>query len=202
MIEKLKQNKIVIAAAIVILIIVIILTIGTVRKSKQKAVIKSMFEDIKTGNVNKIIAYINNETITAMDNNPNENDNEELKILLTNLEYKIKSTKTKGNKCEAKVVVSNKDSKTTLKNYFSTVFAKALKNISSNTSSDDIVKESNNYLREEYEKADTITTELKLELVKEKNGWEIDKSQENGNRILNAVLPGFLEYLQTSDSAS
>lgn len=201
---KFKNKSWMAVIAAVILILILIFAIITVNNSKPKALVNTMFEDIKTGNIAKMGEYINLSEIKSINdtNEDKEKGSKEMKLLLEKMEYKIESSKINKNEAKVMVRVSNKDINTTLKKYFSTAFAEMLKSITSNTDSDDIEEKLSNYLREEYEKASEVTSTIQINLIKEENDWKVDPSEENGKIILNAILPGYLDYINNSNAGT
>ena len=197
--EKLLKKRGIIIAIIIITLLVLLFVVISLKNRAPAKFVNNMFADIKTGDIKKIASYIKNDAITSMNTDDENAENKELKMLLEKMEYKIISSKASGKTGKVLVRVSNNDINSTLKNYFSTAFAEMLKSITSNIDSNDIEEKLNNYLREEYENSDTISTEIEIYLVKDTNGWKLEESEENSNKILNAILPGYLDYINSAN---
>lgn len=200
--EKFLKNKKMIIAIIAVLLLIAI-WILIVAYNKQPGIFaKVMFEDIKTGDIKKITNYLGNETIQNDESSEKDSEgSKEFEILLSKMEYKIISSKKSGNTGKVIVQVTNRDIEATLKNYFSTAFSEMLKNITSTTDSSDLQSKLESYLKTEYENAKEITTEIEINLVKEHDGWKVQEDKENINKILNAILPGYLEYVNGAVSS-
>lgn len=189
-----KSKKILIVVLAIILVVAIIvggyfLTLKVQEKSALKT-IDEMFTAIKTGNEEEIKKYVNYED-TDKDTNIAEDDKMS-KSIFQNVTYEVVNSDTKLNNCEFKINVSNKNFKTIFSNYFK----KALSLAFSNISDDDMDKQLDAYLIEQYNSPDTDvkTTELTFKMKKDNGKWIIDTDKE---QFVNALLPGYQEVSES-----
>lgn len=189
-----KSKKILIVVLVIILVVAIIvggyfLTLKVQEKSALKT-IDEMFATIKTGNEEEIKKYVNYED-TDEDTNIAE-DAKMSKSIFQNVTYEVVNSDTKLNNCEFKINVSNKNFKTIFSNYFK----KALSLAFSNISDDDMDKQLDAYLIEQYNSPDTDvkTTELTFKMKKDNGKWIIDTDKE---QFVNALLPGYKEVSES-----
>lgn len=54
---------------------------------------------------------------------------------------------------------------------------------------EEIEKKLDDYLKEEYEEATTVTAKIEINLTKDENGWKVNEDEENVKKVLNAILP-------------
>lgn len=199
--KKSNQKKLVYIGIGLILVVAVILCFALISNAKQKKVIDTMFSDLKTGNTNKIAEYISNSTIDTL-KSENDEENKELKLFFSSLNYKIKSSKKNGNNLIVKTEVTNKDINATLRSYYTTAFSEMLKIITSNIETGELETKLMEYLTKEYDKAETVSREVDIVLTKVDGKWVVDKSEENSKNLMNAILPGYLDYINNSTSNS
>lgn len=188
-----KGVKILIIAICVIAVLVggYFLTLAIIRGSALKHV-DNMFGAIKSGDQTQIEQYIeSSEDSSSNDEQTIKKEDEELfKTMLGNVNYKVISTKTKFNKVNVKLEVTNKDINKVLQTYFTKVFSLAFSDaFDENNTEEDLANKTQDYLKELYnsDEIQTQTNELNLELVKESGKWKINYDK---NEFLNAILPG------------
>lgn len=196
--NKILKNKKLLIAFVGVLLLIAILILIFVNNRQPANFVKTMLTDIKTGDTNKITKYLQTDQIEE-NSEENASENNEFKILLEKMEYDIVSSKKSGNTGKVVVSISNKNIETTLRNYFSTAFAEMLKNITSNSDSNELESKLDSYLKEEYEKAETVTTKIEITLTKDAEGWRVEQNEENINEVLNAILPGYLSYVNAAN---
>lgn len=192
-----KQKELyILGAMIVAVILIIIVAVIGVRNAKIKQEVNAMFFDIKSGNVNKMTEYIKNEKLEEMKKaDENENaENAQLKVLFEQLNYKIKSVKVSSNNATVLVEVNNKNIEQTLTTYFKKALTQVLKDLSSQTTASEIQDKLTGYLKDAYNNSNNAKNDMEVKLVKENGRWIINNDEETSTKIMNAILPGYLEY--------
>ncbi len=193
---KSQRELILLGAAIVAVILITIVAVLGVRNSKIKQEVNTMFYNIKAGNVNKMTEYINNEKLEEMKSNEEgaAEENSQLQVLFGQLSYKIKSIKVKSNVATVEVEVNNKNIEQTLTTYFKKALTQVLKDLSSETTASEIQEKLTNYLTEAYNNSNNAINIMHVKLEKQNGTWVINNDEETSVEIMNAILPGYLEY--------
>lgn len=190
-----KKLLAILLVAIVIIAVIVILLIGVGRKNAVKAEIKNMFSSIQTANFNKIAEYVDHDIVNSNVTEGEGTVNENFQVFFSDLNYKVESIKIDGNKATAKLEVKNKDIEAVLNKYATTAISKKLSTIKSDETEEEIDRSLLQYLKEEYDKADMLSTKLEINLNKENGKWKINKENQDGKSIMNAILPRYLKYI-------
>lgn len=185
--KKILGNTKLIFTILAILCVIIIFTVLFIHiNNKQPAnFVKKMLDDMKSSNAKTILSYLKTDVMSA------SKDIDEFTILTEKLDYKIISSKKSGKTGKVVVEISNKDIKATLDNYRTTASIKIQNDITSQLGEEEIEKKLDDYLKEKYEEATTITAKIEINLTKDENGWKVNEDEENVKKVLNAILPEY-----------
>lgn len=196
------MKKVLKVASIVILIIVLIFggyfIYLNLTKKQALDTIDKMFTAIKTGDEEQIKQYINIDGLKEeeeAEENVNE-DKEMEKIMLNNLNYEVISTDVKFNQCTLKLNISNKNLKTVFGNYMTKAFSLAFSQAFGAITEEEMNNQLKQYFEEQYnsENTETITSEITIELKKEKGKWTVNCDED---KFVDAVLPGYKEVVES-----
>lgn len=196
------MKKVLKVALIVILIIVLIFggyfIYLNLTKKQALDTIDKMFTAIKTGDEEQIKQYINIDGLKEeeeAEENVNE-DKEMEKIMLNNLNYEVISTDVKFNQCTLKLNISNKNLKTVFGNYMTKAFSLAFSQAFGAITEEEMNNQLKQYFEEQYnlESTETITSEITIELKKEKGKWTVNCDED---KFVDAVLPGYKEVVES-----
>lgn len=201
----------------VILIVAVIILIATAtyyvmlkqEQAKVEQNIETIFNALKSGDTdtqNKYLAYDKmfentEDTEESTEETIFEEDNTQFNELFRKLDYKIISTSANLKKATVVVEITNKDCGTIFKNYFAKALQLAFVSaFSDEYSEEEIDSQLQQYLIEQVESEDiqTITNTISLDMEKENGEWKITTDT---NVLVNAVLPGFIDKINETQSA-
>ena len=201
----------------VILIVAVIILIATAtyyvmlkqEQAKVEQNIETIFNALKAGDTdtqNKYLAYDKmfentEDTEESTEETILEEDNTQFNELFRKLDYKIISTSANFKKATVVVEITNKDCGTIFKNYFTKALQLAFVSaFSDEYSEEELDSQLQQYLIEQVESEDiqTITNTISLDMEKENGEWKITTDT---NVLVNAVLPGFIDKINETQSA-
>lgn len=201
------KNKKIIIVIIIIAIIALVTTLGyfvmlKIERNKVQSTIEEMFSNLKSNENNNQ----KQEVLKEIESNYNEENSTGYAIdyieLFGKLNYSI--VKDEVNFKEATVIldITNKDMKAILGNYILKSMQLAIANAFTPTYSEEQINEElERYLKEKIESDDieNITTQITLKMEKQNGKWII--KEENKEKLINAILPGFIDAVnQINDS--
>ena len=175
-------------------------------KVKALKAVDEVFVSLKSGDVNQLKKYINlsdseSTSDEVTDGNEEDDDNKTALIMLKNLNYEVVDTDIGFKNCTITLNVSNKDIKTVFSKYISNLFSLAISSAFGQITEEELNQKAEETLEKEYnsDEVETVTNPLTLNLVKENGKWkvEFDKTE-----LLNAVLPGYTEVIESLSSIS
>mgnify|MGYP003186060626 CR=1 FL=1 len=175
-------------------------------KVKALKAVDEVFVSLKSGDVNQLKKYINlsdseSNSDEVTDGNEEDDDNKTALIMLKNLNYEVVDTDIGFKNCTITLNVSNKDIKTVFSKYISNLFSLAISSAFGQITEEELNQKAEETLEKEYnsDEVETVTNPLTLNLVKENGKWnvEFDKTE-----LLNAVLPGYTEVIESLSSIS
>ncbi len=175
-------------------------------KVKALKAVDEVFVSLKSGDVNQLKKYINlsdseSTSDEVTDGDEEDDDNKTALIMLKNLNYEVVDTDIGFKNCTITLNVSNKDIKTVFSKYISNLFSLAISSAFGQITEEELNQKAEETLEKEYnsDEVETVTNPLTLNLVKENGKWkvEFDKTE-----LLNAVLPGYTEVIESLSSIS
>ena len=175
-------------------------------KVKALKAVDEVFVSLKSGDVNQLKKYINlsdsestSDEIT--DGDEEDDDNKTALIMLKNLNYEVVDTDIGFKNCTITLNVSNKDIKTVFSKYISNLFSLAISSAFGQITEEELNQKAEETLEKEYnsDEVETVTNPLTLNLVKENGKWNVDFDK---TELLNAVLPGYTEVIESLSSIS
>lgn len=180
------------ALILVVAIILVIVFIPKGAKNEAEKSVEGFFSILKSTEE----SAKRNELLGKTAGSESSSDSLNYNLMFKDLSYSIKSSKVNGDEAEVTISVINKDMKKVMESYTLKAFTIALS--SSESYDEEKVKEKlSNCLKEILESSDIekVTTEVTLKLAKADNEWKI--KEELQLDFVNAVLPGFMEYIKS-----
>lgn len=175
-------------------------------KVKALKAVDEVFVSLKSGDVNQLKKYINlsdseSNSDEVTDGNEEDDDNKTALIMLKNLNYEVVDTDIGFKNCTITLNVSNKDIKTVFSKYISNLFSLAISSAFGQITEEELNQKAEETLEKEYnsDEVETVTNPLTLNLVKENGKWNVDFDK---TELLNAVLPGYTEVIESLSSIS
>lgn len=171
--------------------------LGMQQKSVEKTV-NEFFANLKGGNEEVISEQLNLEDTTNSEGQTDSFGNISFTAFFSKLDYKIVNTKANFKNATVSLEVTNKNAGTVFTNYMAKAFQLAISSAFSSTYTDEKVEqELDAYLKEQFEsnEIDNVTTNVTIQMKKEDGKWVI-ASDEESQKLLNAVLPGFQQTLE------
>ena len=175
-------------------------------KVKALKAVDEVFVSLKSGDVNQLKKYINlsdseSNSDEVTDGDEEDDDNKTALIMLKNLNYEVVDTDIGFKNCTITLNVSNKDIKTVFSKYISNLFSLAISSAFGQITEEELNQKAEETLEKEYnsDEVETVTNPLTLNLVKENGKWNVDFDK---TELLNAVLPGYTEVIESLSSIS
>ncbi len=175
-------------------------------KVKALKAVDEVFVSLKSGDVNQLKKYINlsdseSTSDEVTDGDEEDDDNKTALIMLKNLNYEVVDTDIGFKNCTITLNVSNKDIKTVFSKYISNLFSLAISSAFGQITEEELNQKAEETLEKEYnsDEVETVTNPLTLNLVKENGKWNVDFDK---TELLNAVLPGYTEVIESLSSIS
>ncbi len=203
--NKKSKTKVIVAVIVAIVIIALVacggyfLTLNAAKTSALKE-IDTAFTALKSGDEELIKQYLGEESAEEVTgDNSDENGKEMAKIMLNHLNYEVVSTDASLNECTVKLNVSNKDLKTVFGNYMKKAFSLAFSQAFGKMTEDEMNTQLQQYFQEQYESEDveTISNEITVTMKKEDGKWKMNADE---NEVINAVLPGYKDVMESLSS--
>ncbi len=203
--QKTKKIAITIIFLIAALILTMLTTACTLGAEKPEKTVSNALDAIKKQDEKKMVKYITYEELMNFEDTESEEskeafDNQEImKLFFKNLDYKIKSTKTKDNEATVKTQITNIDMKTVMQQYlteaFQIAFADAFTTDGTELSEEQINQKFEQILIDKMSAKDlqTITTEVEIKLQKKDNKWKIQLD----DKLQDAITGGLLTSLSS-----
>lgn len=175
-------------------------------KVKALKAVDEVFVSLKSGDVNQLKKYINlsdseSTSDEVTDGDEEDDDNKTALIMLKNLNYEVVDTDIGFKNCTITLNVSNKDIKTVFSKYISNLFSLAISSAFGQITEEELNQKAEETLEKEYnsDEVEIVTNPLTLNLVKENGKWNVDFDK---TELLNAVLPGYTEVIESLSSIS
>lgn len=203
-----KKKNLIIPILIILIIIAIIGTIVfIVTANKPEKTVEEFFTRLKEGNIEEAKKYIDNyndlfEEEQEEQENAEEdfadvlNNEENQKLLFTDIQTNIKEVKKEGNTAKIQVELTTKNFKTIITNYINKIIQLSMSTVvgGENLTQEEINNAIKDYFIEELknESIDKVTTTQEITLNKKEGKWII----EANDNLRTLIYPGLEEAFQ------
>jgi len=204
--EKTKKKNVLLIVIIAVVAVALIavatyfILLGMQKKSAEKTV-DEFFANLKSGNEEVINEQLNLENTTEGEQQTESLGDFSYLTFFSKLNYKIIDSKADFSKATVTVEVTNKNVGTIFTNYIGKAFQLAFSSaFSSENNEEKIEKELDAYLKQQFdsEQIENVTSTVEIKMKKEDGKWVLESDEET-QKLSNAVLPGFQ---QTVDAIS
>ena len=206
--KKTKKKNLIIPILIILIIIAIIGTIVfIVTANKPEKTVEEFFTRLKEGNIEEAKKYIDNyndlfeEEQEEQENTEEDfadvlNNEENQKLLFTDIQTNIKEVKKEGNTAKIQVELTTKNFKTIMTNYINKIIQLSMSTVvgGENLTQEEINNAIKDYFIEELknESIDKVTTTQEITLNKKEGKWII----EANDNLRTLIYPGLEEAFQ------
>ena len=203
-----KKKNLIIPILIILIIIAIIGTIVfIVTANKPEKTVEEFFTRLKEGNIEEAKKYIDNyndlfeEEQEEQENTEEDfadvlNNEENQKLLFTDIQTNIKEVKKEGNTAKIQVELTTKNFKTIMTNYINKIIQLSMSTVvgGENLTQEEINNAIKDYFIEELknESIDKATTTQEITLNKKEGKWII----EANDNLRTLIYPGLEEAFQ------
>ena len=203
-----KKKNLIIPILIILIIIAIIGTIVfIVTANKPEKTVEEFFTRLKEGNIEEAKKYIDNyndlfeEEQEEQENTEEDfadvlNNEENQKLLFTDIQTNIKEVKKEGNTAKIQVELTTKNFKTIMTNYINKIIQLSMSTVvgGENLTQEEINNAIKDYFIEELknESIDKVTTTQEITLIKKEGKWII----EANDNLRTLIYPGLEEAFQ------
>ncbi len=203
-----KKKNLIIPILIILIIIAIIGTIVfIVTANKPEKTVEEFFTRLKEGNIEEAKKYIDNyndlfeEEQEEQENTEEDfadvlNNEENQKLLFTDIQTNIKEVKKEGNTAKIQVELTTKNFKTIMTNYINKIIQLSMSTVvgGENLTQEEINNAIKDYFIEELknESIDKVTTTQEITLNKKEGKWII----EANDNLRTLIYPGLEEAFQ------
>lgn len=203
-----KKKNLIIPILIILIIIAIIGTIvSIVTANKPEKTVEEFFTRLKEGNIEEAKKYIDNyndlfeEEQEEQENTEEDfadvlNNEENQKLLFTDIQTNIKEVKKEGNTAKIQVELTTKNFKTIMTNYINKIIQLSMSTVvgGENLTQEEINNAIKDYFIEELknESIDKVTTTQEITLNKKEGKWII----EANDNLRTLIYPGLEEAFQ------
>ena len=203
-----KKKNLIIPILIILIIIAIIGTIVfIVTANKPEKTVEEFFTRLKEGNIEEAKKYIDNyndlfeEEQEEQENTEEDfadvlNNEENQKLLFTDIQTNIKEVKKEGNTAKIQVELTTKNFKSIIRNYINKIIQLSMSTVvgGENLTQEEINNAIKDYFIEELknESIDKVTTTQEITLNKKEGKWII----EANDNLRTLIYPGLEEAFQ------